>query len=147
MAIRNIVKHGDAILREKSRPVTVFDKGLHMLIDDMIDTMHSADGVGLAAVQVGSLRRVFVASPDGSKVIELVNPVVLEAKGEQVYSEGCLSIPGRREEVTRPQYLKIKAADRFGNERIIEAEDFLAVVFSHELDHLDGVLFLDRVEN
>jgi len=145
MAIRNIVKEGDAILREKSRVIDAFGQGLNILIDDMIDTMIHADGAGLAAVQVGSLKRVFIATDEAGEIWEFVNPVVLEAKGEQIYNEGCLSVPGLKGDVKRAKQIKLKAQDRYGNEFIVKAKDFFAVVISHELDHLDGVLYTDKL--
>jgi len=146
MAIRNIVKEGDAILREKSRAVDVFGQGLSMLIDDMIDTMIDAEGAGLAAVQVGSLKRVFVVEDEDGEIFEFVNPVVLESKGEQIYNEGCLSIPGRKGDVKRAKVMRIRAQDRAGREFEVKVKEFLAVVVSHELDHLDGVLYTDKLE-
>jgi len=146
MAIRNIVKEGDDILRQKSRAITVFDANLSVLIDDMIDTMIHAEGAGLAAVQVGSLKRVFVATDEDEFIHVFVNPVVLEEKGQQIFNEGCLSIPHRKGDVKRAKQLKIKAQDREGAEFIIKAKDFFAVVCSHELDHLDGILYIDRLD-
>ncbi|MCL2555547.1 MAG: peptide deformylase [Firmicutes bacterium] len=145
MAIRNIVKHDDAILREKSRTITMFDQNLSLLIDDMVDTMIHAEGAGLAAVQVGSLKRVFIAYDEDGQIHEFINPLVIESKGEQIFNEGCLSIPGQKGDVKRAKMMKIKAQDRQGNEFIIKAKDFFAVVVSHELDHLDGILYTDKL--
>lgn len=146
MAIRNIVTIGDPVLREKSREVTLFDSKLDTLIDDMIETMFDAAGVGLAAPQVGILRRVCVISTDGDKVYELVNPRIIKSSGEQTGPEGCLSIPGRQGIVTRPKKLTVEAFDRFGKKVKYNVEGFTAVAFCHEMDHLDGVLYIDKTE-
>lgn len=146
MAIRNIVKIGDPVLREKSREVTLFDSKLSALIDDMTETMFGAAGVGLAAPQVGILRRVCVISTDGDKVYELVNPRIVKASGEQTGPEGCLSIPGRQGVVTRPKKLTVEAFDRFGKKVKYNVDGFTAVAFCHEMDHLDGVLYIDKAE-
>ncbi len=146
MAIRNIVTIGDPVLREKSREVTLFDSKLDTLIDDMTETMFDAAGVGLAAPQVGILRRVCVISTDGDKVYELVNPRIIKSSGEQTGPEGCLSIPGRQGIVTRPKKLTVEAFDRFGKKVKYNVEGFTAVAFCHEMDHLDGVLYIDKTE-
>ena len=146
MAIRNIVTIGDPVLREKSREVTLFDSKLGTLIDDMTETMFDAAGVGLAAPQVGILRRVCVISTDGDKVYELVNPRIIKSSGEQTGPEGCLSIPGRQGIVTRPNKLTVEAFDRFGKKVKYNVEGFTAVAFCHEMDHLDGVLYIDKTE-
>lgn len=140
MALRNIVTEGDSVLLKNCRPVEKFDARLHELIDDMAETMAKANGVGLAAPQVGVLRRVVVIDV-GEGVIELVNPVIIESSGEQQAVEGCLSIPGEYGITVRPQKVKVKAQDRNGKEFEIEGEDLLARAFCHELDHLDGILF------
>jgi peptide deformylase len=143
MAIRNIVKDGYDILAKKCREVVKFDNKLHTLLDDMAETMHRANGVGLAAPQVGILRRVAVidTSPEQNKVIELVNPKIIAFSGEQEGSEGCLSFPGQWGIVKRPNYVKVKAQDRNGEEFTIEGKELLARAFCHELDHLDGIVF------
>lgn len=143
MAIRNIVKHGDPVLRKISRTVLSFDERLTTLIDDMKETMYEADGVGLAAPQVGILKRVCVVDI-GEGPIELVNPVIIEKSGEQTGSEGCLSLPGNYKTTRRPMYVKVRAQDRNGNTFTVEGEGLLARAFCHEIDHLDGVLFIDR---
>ncbi len=143
MAIRNIVKHGDPVLRKTSRTVLKFDERLHTLLDDMKDTMYDADGVGLAAPQVGILRRVCVIDI-GEGLIELVNPVIIEAEGEQQETEGCLSLPGNYKTTNRPLKVKVRAQDRFGQTFTVEGEGLLARAFCHEIDHLDGVLFIDK---
>ena len=144
MAVRKILRIGDETLRRKARPVEVFDKRLHTLLDDMAETMYSADGAGLAAPQVGILRRVVVIDV-GEGIIELINPEILSAEGEQINPEGCLSIPGRRCTVARPQKVVVKAQDRNGDPFELTGEGFLAIAVSHELDHLDGVLYIDKM--
>jgi peptide deformylase len=146
MAIRNIVKHPDPILREKSVKVTKFNANLHKLLDDMAETMYDADGVGLAAPQVGVLKRVIVMDC-GDGLVEMVNPEIIDFRGEQMdYPEGCLSIPGLRGDVRRHKWVKLKAQDRYGNPFEMEAEDLLARCAQHEIDHLNGVLFIDIAE-
>jgi len=148
LALRKIVVEGDEVLRKKSREVTSFDDKLHILLDDMKETMYHSKGVGLAAPQVGVLKRVFVMDIHDEKgFIEVINPVFIETKGEQISCEGCLSIPGYEGEVRRPQYVKIKAQDRFGKEFIYEGTQLGAICVSHEHDHLDGILFKDKVED
>lgn len=144
MAIRNVVKEGDDVLRKKARPVIEFNKRLHTLIDDMAETMYATNGVGLAANQVGILRRVVVIDV-GEGLIELVNPEIVEKSGHQEEVEGCLSSPGEYGITKRPMRVKVEAFDRFGNEVSYEGEGLLARAFCHELDHLDGVLFKDNV--
>ena len=144
MAVRNIVEKGDPILRKISRSVLNFDEKLATLIDDMIETMHNADGVGLAAPQVGILRRICVIDV-GDGPIELVNPVIIKEEGEQVGSEGCLSVPGQSGIVKRPMKVTVKAQDRKGNTFEISGEELLARAFCHEIDHLDGILYVDKV--
>lgn len=147
MALRKIVVEGDEVLRTKAREVTSFDEKLHMLLDDMKETMYHAKGVGLAAPQVGVLKRVFVMDIHDEKgFIEVINPQFIEISGEQISCEGCLSIPGYEGEVKRPQYVKMKAQDRHGNEFVYEGTGLGAVCVSHEYDHLDGILFKDKVE-
>ena len=144
MAVRNIVEKGDPILRKISRSVLNFDEKLATLIDDMIETMHNADGVGLAAPQVGILRRICVIDV-GDGPIELVNPVIVKEEGEQVGSEGCLSVPGQSGIVKRPMKVTVKAQDRNGNTFEITGEELLARAFCHEIDHLNGILYIDKV--
>ncbi len=143
MAIRNIVKHGDPVLRKTSRTILKFDERLHTLLDDMKDTMYDADGVGLAAPQVGILRRVCVIDI-GEGLVELVNPVIIESEGEQKETEGCLSLPGNYKTTSRPMKVKVRAQNRNGETFITEGEGLLARAFCHEIDHLDGVLFIDK---
>lgn len=146
MAKRKILTVGDDKLRRKCHPVEGYDKKLHTLLDDMAQTMYEANGCGLAAPQVGILRRVVVidVQPDGeNQLIELVNPVITESSGEEEMTEGCLSIPGRQGFVVRPTYVKISAMDRHGKPFEVEGEGLLARCMCHELDHLDGQLYLD----
>ena len=142
MAIRNIVKEGDDVLRKTSRQVESFDDKLAMLLDDMAQTMHNADGVGLAAPQVGILRRAVVIDI-GEGVIELVNPVIVSAEGEQEGQEGCLSCPGEWGIVKRPNKVTVEAQDRHGKKIRVSGEELLARAMCHELDHLDGIIFKD----
>lgn len=146
MTVRKIVLHPDSILEESCEPVTKFDKKLGKLLDDMYETMIEFDGVGLAAPQIGINEQIAVVDiDDDTGTIELINPVVLEADGEQTGVEGCLSFPGLYGEVTRPYYVKVKAQNRKGKFYIIEADDFLARAIQHEIDHLHGILFTSKV--
>jgi peptide deformylase len=147
MSIRNIVKYPDPILRERAREVTKFNDRLGKLLDDMAETMYDAHGVGLAAPQVGISKRVLVVDV-GDQLIEMVNPEIIEKSGEQTEPpEGCLSIPGVLGYVKRANFIRVKGQDRDGNPIEIEAEKFLARAFQHEIDHLNGVLFIDIAEN
>lgn len=143
MALRNIVKVGDPILSKKSRVVERFDDRLGVLIDDMFDTMYDANGVGLAAVQVGMLRRVVVLDC-GDGPIELVNPEITKTEGEQREQEGCLSLPGQYGTTLRPMKVQVKAQDRTGKWHIYTGEGLKARCFCHELDHLEGILFTEK---
>lgn len=143
MATRNILKMGDETLEKKSRLVTDFDSRLHELLDDMTETMIGADGLGLAAPQVGVLRRVFVVLQEDNTVLELVNPEIVKIRGEQNGIEGCLSFPGVYGKVSRPFWVKVKYQDRFGIPQETSGEGIYARAFCHEMDHLDGVLFTD----
>lgn len=144
MALRNILKEGDERLRKKSRPVTDFNERLWTLLDDMYETMKDG-GVGIAAPQVGVLRRAVVIDVGEGKH-ELVNPVIIEQSGDQCGGEGCLSIPGQYGLVHRPAQLRLKAQDRYGKPFELEAEGYFAVAVCHEVDHLDGILFIDKAE-
>lgn len=144
MAIRNIVKLGDPVLRKTARSVLEFNSRIETLVEDMLETMYAAEGVGLAGPQVGVLKRVCVVDI-GSGPIELINPVILEKKGEQQESEGCLSLPGRYDVTSRPMWVKVRAQDRFGKTFTVTGEGLLARAFCHEIDHLDGILFIDRL--
>ena len=144
MALRNIVKIGDPILAKKSRAVEKFDERLWTLLDDMKQTMYEAQGVGLAAVQVGILRRVVVIDC-GDGYIELVNPEIISFEGEQRVEEGCLSLPGECGVTLRPAVVRVKAQDRNGKWCIYKGEDLKARCFCHEIDHLDGIVFTQRL--
>ena len=146
MALRNIIKFGDECLRKKCRPVTKFDDRLGELLDDLAETLLANDGVGLAAPQVGILKRVAVVNirdPHGN--IELVNPEIIESSGSQTGNEGCLSAPNQWADVERPNVVTVRAFDRHGNEFTITGEELLARAFCHEIDHLDGILFTSKV--
>ena len=145
MAIRNIVKLGDDILRKVCRTQMTFDDKLAMTLDDMAETMYKAEGVGLAAPQIGILRRYCIVDV-GDGIIELVNPVIESMSGEQTGEEGCLSIPNRYESVTRPMTVTVRAQDRKGNSFTITAEGFKARALCHEIDHLDGILYIDKMD-
>lgn len=145
MAIRNIVTKGDDVLRKTCRTQLQFDDKLATILDDMRETMYKAEGVGLAAPQVGILRR-FCIIDVGDGLIELINPVIVETKGVQIGNEGCLSIPGESAEVERPNYVKVTAQDRFGNNIVVEGTELKARALCHEIDHLDGILYIDKVK-
>ena len=145
MAIRNIVKLGDDVLRKVCRTQMTFDDKLATTLDDMAETMYKAEGVGLAAPQIGILRRYCVVDV-GDGIIELVNPVIESMSGEQTGEEGCLSIPNRYESVTRPMTVTVRAQDRRGNSFTITAEGFKARAICHEIDHLDGILYIDKTD-
>ncbi|NFA61117.1 peptide deformylase [Clostridium sporogenes] len=146
MAIRNIRKYGDDLLRKKSRKIEKIDDRILTLLEDMAETMYSADGVGLAAPQVGILKRVVVIDV-GEGLIKLINPEIIETEGNETDVEGCLSVPGEQGEVERPYKVKVKALNEKGEEIVLEGEGFLARAFCHEIDHLDGILFVDKVIN
>lgn len=145
MAKRIVVKIGEDLLRMRCREVTEFDARLGELLDDMKETMLDADGVGLAAPQVGILKRAAVVSPDGETFYEFVNPVIVSATGKQKCREGCLSVPGINGTVERPKRIEIEAYDRYGNKFRLKAGGFLADICCHEFDHLDGILFIDKM--
>ena len=144
MAIRTIRFGNDEILRKKSKEVKEIDSKILNLLDDMAETMYNSQGVGLAAPQVGVLKRVVVIDV-GDGLIELINPVVVETKGEVVFNEACLSFPGKTGKVIRPEYTKVEALDRNGEKIVVEGEELLAVALCHETDHLDGVLYVDKI--
>ena len=146
MATRKIVTQGDEILHKVCRPVTDFNERLHILLDDMAETLIQANGVGLAAPQVGILRRAVLVVNDDNEIMELINPVILEQKGEQYGPEACLSIPGKVGMVTRPNWVKIRAQDRFGEWYEAEGEGLTARAFCHELEHLDGHLYNEHID-
>lgn len=144
MAKRKIVKLGEEILRMKSKPVDRIDRRLLALLDDMADTMYAADGVGLAAPQVGILKRVVVIDI-GEGLLELINPVIVESEGSAINPEGCLSVPGRQGTVERPTKVVVNAYNREGQQIEVTGTDFLAVALCHEIDHLDGIIYVDKM--
>ena len=146
MAIRNVVQVGDDVLRKKCFAVARFDEKLATLLDDMKDTVRKEEGAGLAAPQVGVLRRAVVIDVEEG-FFELVNPVIVQAKGEQIGYEGCLSVRGRRGVVRRPMEVTVEFFDRFGKPQKLTARGFFARAVCHELDHLDGVLYIDKAES
>ena len=141
MAIREIVTKGDAVLNKQCHAVTKFDKKLHTLLDDMRDTLLDAEGVGLAAPQIGILRKIVLVINEKDEVIELINPEIISTSGEQTGWEGCLSIPGRYGVVTRPMVVRVCAQDRNGNVFEVEDQGLTARCFCHEIDHLSGHLY------
>ncbi len=144
MAIRTIRELGDDVLRKKCRVVEEIDDRILVLLDDMADTLYDSNGVGLAAPQVGVLKRIAVIDV-GDGLIELINPEIIAQSGVQDGAEGCLSVPGKYGNVKRPKKVTVRATDRDGNEFEITGEDLLARAFCHELDHLDGIVFVDKV--
>lgn len=147
MAIRKIREDGDEVLRKKSKPVDEITPRILTLLEDMADTMYEADGVGLAAPQVGILKRIFVIDVyDDEGIRVFINPEILEVRGSQIGEEGCLSIPGKLADVERANYVKVKALNEKGQEFILEAEELLARAVLHEYDHLEGTLFTDHLK-
>lgn len=145
MALRKIVQIGEPVLRKKSKKVEKIDEKIIQLLEDMADTMYEEDGVGLAAPQVGILKRVVVVDI-GDGIIELINPEIIETSGEQIDDEGCLSVIGEVGIVKRPYKVKVRAYNRKGQLFEIEGEELLARAFCHEIDHLEGILFVDKIE-
>ena len=146
MALRNIRYRDDEILRKRSREVTSFDERLFVLLDDMKETLIKANGVGLAAPQIGVLRRVFIVMLD-DKYYECINPVIVKQSGKQVGEEGCLSVKGKYGTVERPEKVTVKAFDRNGKQFTVNAQGFMARAFCHEYDHLNGTLYIDKATN
>ena len=144
MALRNIITEGDPILRKKCREVDTVNDRIRMILDDMVDTMRDADGVGLAAPQVGIMRRMFVAEPEPEEVYYFVDPEITFQEGEEEGDEGCLSVPEMVGKVVRPTKITIKGLDRDGKPQEHTFEDFRARVMCHEYDHLDGILYVDK---
>ena len=143
MAIRDIRVKGDEILRKKCKEVKEITPKILTLLDDMADTMYAANGVGLAAPQIGILKRIVVIDV-GEGIIELINPVIVETKGAVIGDEACLSVPGKSAQVERPEYVKVEALNRDGKKIVVEGTELLAVALCHETDHLDGVLYVDK---
>ena len=146
MAIRNIREIGDPVLNKSCKTVTEITDRTRQLIDDMFETMYDAEGVGLAAPQVGILKRMVVVDVTGEDPILLINPVIMETSGEQTGNEGCLSVPGKTGVVTRPNYVKVKAYNENMEPFEIEGTELLARAFCHEIEHLDGHLYVEKVE-
>ena len=146
MALRKIALQGEECLTKVCRPVTDFNSRLRTLLDDMADTLEESGGVGLAAPQVGVLRRVCVVLDEDDQLIELINPEIIYTEGEQTGLEGCLSVPGKYGEVTRPYIVRVRAQDRDGNWFEVEGEELIARCFCHELDHLDGIVYTEVME-
>ena len=146
MAIRNIIQIGDPTLRKKSFEVTDFGEKTAQLLDDMKETLKKAEGVGLAAPQVGVLRRIFIVNAE-DEYYECINPVIVASSGKQTGDEGCLSVRGKYGKVERPKKVTVVAYDRNGRKFTVKAQDFLARVFCHEYDHLDGILYVDKAQN
>lgn len=148
MALREIRLEGDEILRKKSRPVEVIDNKIRELINDMDETMHAANGVGISAVQVGVLKRIIVidVNYDGTPSLKLINPEIVKAKGSEEFQEGCLSFPNKFAKVVRPNDVTVKALDENGKPITIKGKGLLAEALCHEIDHLDGKLFVDIME-
>ena len=147
MALRRIVLQGEDCLTKVCRPVTDFDNRLHILLNDMKDTLLDSGGVGLAAPQVGILRRVCVVQNENDEIIELINPEIVYTQGEQTGLEGCLSVPGKFGVVTRPEVVRVRAQDRDGNFFEVEDSDLTARCFCHEIEHLDGHLFVEHTDH
>lgn len=145
MALRNVRIDGDEILRKKSRVVEKIDEKVLTLLDDMVDTMHEKDGVGLAAPQIGILKRLVVIQIDDENLYKMINPKITKSSGEAIDAEGCLSVPDRRGEVLRPTNLTVEYTDINGELQTLEAEGLLARCVCHEIDHLDGILYIDKM--
>lgn len=146
MALRNIRIDGDAILRKKCREVLTIDNKIKILLDDMIDTMYENEGIGLAAPQIGILKRIAVIDLGEDNIYKIINPKIIKSSGEQIDQEGCLSVPEIKGDVKRPKNVTVVYTDENGKEIKLEAEDLLARCICHELDHLDGILFIDKIE-
>ena len=146
MALRKIALQGEECLTKVCRPVTEFNDRLHTLLDDMAETLEEAGGVGLAAPQVGILRRVCFVLNEDDEIIELINPEIVYTEGEETALEGCLSVPGKYGLVKRPYYAKVRAQDRHGEWFECEGEELIARCFCHELDHLDGIVYTEVME-
>ncbi len=152
MAVLEVLSYPDAFLKQKSKPVNEFNDELHTLLDNMLETMHSRSGVGLAAVQVGVLKRVLliqIPREDDKQypqdLLEIINPVILDQSGEIIWQEGCLSVPGFYEDIKRFEKISLAYQDRFGKAQNLDLEGFQAVAVQHEMDHLEGILFIDRL--
>jgi len=147
MALRNVRLNGDEILRKKSREVEKIDDRILTILDDMVDTMYDRDGVGLAAPQIGILKKLVVIDVDDENLYKMINPRIIKSSGEAVDEEGCLSVPETRGNVVRPSNVTVEYTDVNGELKVLEGEDLLARCICHELDHLDGILFIDKIKN
>ncbi len=147
MAIRQMRYDGDPVLRKVSRPIETITDRIQVLAKDLIETMRVEQGVGLAAPQIGVLRRIFVIEIEEVGLYVMINPEILETSGEQLDYEGCLSVPGKSGKVNRPNFVKVRYTDLDGNDQTLEAEGFFARAICHENDHLDGILYTDKVED
>lgn len=147
MALRNIMIEGEDILRKRCREVAEIDDRIRGILDDMLETMHHYDGVGIAAPQVGILKRMFIVEAEEGDVLELINPEIIEMEGDFAGEEGCLSVPGVFGKVNRPERVVVRGLDRFGKEMVCEATELKAVAICHEFDHLEGVLFIDKAKD
>ncbi|QSX06863.1 peptide deformylase [Sedimentibacter sp. zth1] len=145
MALRNVRIEGDDILRKKSRKVEKIDDRVLTILDDMLDTMYYSDGVGLAGPQIGILKRLVVIDVDDGNVYKMINPVVTQKSGEVIGEEGCLSVPNKRGKVKRPTNVTVEYTDENGKKNELKAEGLLAICICHELDHLEGILFIDKI--
>jgi peptide deformylase len=143
MALRQIRLYGDEILQKKAKPVAAINAGTIALLDDMVETLRDKEGVGLAAPQVGVLRRIAVVEYE-ENLYELINPIIIKEDGTQRCNEACLSVPGKQGDIERPRRVTVEAMDREGNIYTVKGDEFLASVICHELDHLDGILYLDK---
>lgn len=146
MALRNVRLNGDEILRKKSREVEKIDDRILTILDDMVDTMYDRDGVGLAAPQIGILKRLVVIDVDDENLYKMINPRIIKSSGEDIDEEGCLSVPEQRGEVVRPSKVTVEYTDVDGKLKVLEGEGLLARCICHELDHLDGILFIDKIK-
>lgn len=146
MALRNVRLDGDEILRKKSREVEKIDEKILTLLDDMAETMYEKNGVGLAAPQIGVLKRLVVIDVDDENLYKMINPRIIKSSGEDIDEEGCLSVPERRGEVVRPSKVTVEYTDVNGELKVLEGEGLLARCICHELDHLDGILFIDKIK-
>ncbi len=147
MALRNVRLNGDEILRKKSREVEKIDDRILTILDDMVDTMYDRDGVGLAAPQIGILKRLVVIDVDDENLYKMINPRIIKSSGEALDEEGCLSVPETRGNVVRPSNVTVEYTDVNGELKVLEGEGLLARCICHELDHLDGILFIDKIKN
>lgn len=147
MALRNVRINGDDILRKRSREVSEINNKIRTLLDDMLETMYKEDGIGLAAPQIGVLKRLVVIDlGEGEEVYKMINPEIIKSSGTQTDQEGCLSVPEIKGNVERPKYVTVKYLDENGKETVLDAENVLARCICHEIDHLNGVLFIDKME-